>query len=189
MPLSQPAAAREVVHTRRIELHGYQREDGLFDVEARMTDTKSYGFPNDDRGWIAAGEPLHGMAMRMTIGEDMTILAFEAAIDQSPFAICPQIAPNYAGLIGLRVGPGFLRAAAERVGGTHGCTHLREMLQPMATVAIQTLYPVLAKRQKAAVSSKPPLINTCYSYRDDGPVVQRKWPEYFVDKAPGSAVP
>ena len=178
MPLSQPVA-REAAHTRRIELHGYAREDGLFDIEARLTDTKSEAFSNDDRGEIAAGEPLHGMSMRMTIDETMTIVQFEAATDYSPYRICPEIAPNYAKLAGIRVGPGFLRAAAERIGGVHGCTHLRELLQQMGTVAFQTLYPVLARRNPG--TGKPPLLNTCYAYREDGPVVQRKWPDRYIE--------
>lgn len=179
MPLSQPAARREPVHTRRIELQGYTREDGLFDIEARLTDTKTYGFETDDRGWIAPGEPLHGMAMRMTVNEDLTIVAFEAATDHSPHAICPAIAPNYANLAGLKIGPGFLRAVAERVGGIHGCTHLRELMQQMGTVAYQTLYPVLAKREPPATPTRPPLLNTCYAYRADSPVVAKRWPEFY----------
>ena len=179
MPLSEPVA-RELSHTRRIVLHGYQRADGLFDVEAQLTDTKPYGFANDDRGFIAAGEPLHGMSMRMTVNEDMVIMGFEAATDYSPYAICPQVAPNFAKLVGIRIGRGFVRAAAERVGGTHGCTHLRELLQQMATVAFQTLYPVLAKRARPSGLSEPGLLDTCYAYRSDGPVVERRWPEHFT---------
>ena len=180
MPLSPPVA-RELAHTRRIELNGYARGDGLFDIEARLTDTKSYAFASEDRGQIDAGEPLHGMSMRMTIDETMTIVQFEAVTDYSPYRICPEIAPNYAKLAGIRIGPGFLRAAAERIGGVHGCTHLRELLQQMGTVAFQTLYPVLSRRnQGAPVASKPALLNTCYAYREDGPVVQRKWPDRYT---------
>ena len=40
MPLP-PSVAREELHLRRIELRGYRRVDGLYDVEARMVDTKS----------------------------------------------------------------------------------------------------------------------------------------------------
>ena len=179
MPLSPPVA-REKVHTRQIELNGYTREDGLFDIEARLTDTKTFGFSNNDRGWIEAGEPLHGMLMRMTIGEDMVIRSFEAVTEHSPYGICPEIAPNYAKLAGLRIGPGFLRAAGERIGGVHGCTHLRELLQQMGTVAFQTLYPVLAKRKKSDGTARPALLNTCYAYREDGPVVERQWPNYYT---------
>ena len=178
MPLSEPVA-REKMHTRRIVLNGYRRTDGLFDIEAHLTDTKTYAFSNEDRGAIEPGEPLHGMSMRMTIDEEMTITGFEAATDYSPYSICPQVAPNFARLVGLRIGRGFLRAAAERVGGVHGCTHLRELLQQMGTVAFQTLYPVMAKKGGTA-SAEPGLLNSCYAYGADSPVVQRRWPEHYT---------
>lgn len=187
MPLSEPVA-REMLHTRRIVLNGYRRADGLYDVEAQLTDTKTYGFANEDRAFIEPGEPLHGMSMRMTVDEDMLITGFEAATDYSPYTICPQVAPNFARLVGLRIGRGFLRAAAERVGGVHGCTHLRELLQQMATVAFQTLYPVLAKRAQAGASPEPSLLNTCYAYGADSPVVQRRWPEHYTGPAVSALV-
>ena len=181
MPLSPSQTPRRHLHTRQIELNGYQREDGLFDVEARLADTKTYPFELQDRGPIEPGEPLHGMAMRMTVDDTLTIVAFEAATDYSPYSICPEIAPNYARLAGLQIRAGFLRAANERVGGVHGCTHLRELLQQMATVAFQTLYSQRAgQAAKRPPSSKPPLLNSCYAYRDDGPIVARNWPEFYT---------
>ena len=45
MPLSAPSA-RKKLHTRNIELNGYLREDGLFDIEAHMTDIKTYSIDN-----------------------------------------------------------------------------------------------------------------------------------------------
>ena len=77
MALSEPAE-REVLHNRDIALVGYRRSDGLFDVEARLTDTRGYGFANRDRGWIESGVPLHAMSTRITINEDMVIVAAEA---------------------------------------------------------------------------------------------------------------
>ena len=113
MPLSASQTPRKPLHTRRIELHGYEREDGMFDVEAHMTDTKAEPLLMEDRGTIEPGEPLHGMALRMTVDRSMTIVAFEAVTDYSPYSICPDIAPNYASLVGLPIRAGFLRAAAE----------------------------------------------------------------------------
>ncbi len=182
MPLSEPVA-RTPLHTRRIVLQGYHRDDGLFDVEAFLTDTKAAGFVAEERGFIEAGEPLHGMALRMTVDEDMMIVAFEAVTDYSPFRICPEIAPNFASLAGIRIGRGFVRAAAERVGGVHGCTHLREILQQMATVAFQSLYPVRAKRAAAVPTATPPLLNTCHAYGSDNDVVRRRWPEHYTGNA------
>ena len=55
--LSAPVL-REAQHFRNYAFGGYRRADGLFDIEGRMTDTKSYAFPNDwrqhDRGRRAA---------------------------------------------------------------------------------------------------------------------------------------
>jgi hypothetical protein len=186
MPLSDPQE-RTLLHQRDIRLRGYERADGLFDVEAELQDTKTYGFGNHDRGWIEPGEPLHHMLARLTVDEDMLIVAFEASTERGPYGICPQAAPNFARLAGLRIGRGFLRAANERVGGTVGCTHLRELLQQMATVAFQTLYTKRVKRREAANAeataeggAKPPLLGTCLAYAPDSPVVKRQWPRAYT---------
>ena len=189
MPLSAPQD-RALLHLRDIRLRGYQRADGLFDIEAELQDTKTYGFGNQDRGWIEPGVPLHHMLARMTVDPDMLIVSFEAATERGPYAICPQAAPNFARLAGLRIGRGFLKAANERVGGTVGCTHLRELLQQMATVAFQTLYAKRVKRQESANAEttaetqkpreKPALLGTCLAYAPDSPVVKRYWPQAYT---------
>ena len=181
MPLSK-ATGRELLHEREISICGYRRSDGRFDIEAHLTDTKSYSFPSDDRGEIASGEPLHEMWVRVTVDEDLLIEACEAATDHGPYTICPEAAPNFSRLVGLRIGRGFLKAAAERVGGVAGCTHLRELLQQLGTVAVQTLYPVRARKEaaKAGAASAPRLLNTCYAYAADSPVVRRRWPQFYT---------
>lgn len=186
MPLSPPVR-REKLHTRSIVLEGFRREDGLFDVEARLTDTKTYGFANEDRGRIEPGEPLHGMLMRLTIDSEMRVVACEASTEHAPYKICPQITPNFSSLAGLRIGPGWMRAVRERVGGVKGCTHLVELLGPMATVAFQTL--VVLRRDQPADGSQPPaLLNTCHAYAADSPVVARRWPAFAAARqAPQAA--
>jgi Protein of unknown function (DUF2889) len=181
MPLSEPEE-RELLHSRDIVLRGYRRADGLFDIEAQLTDTKSYGFRIEGRGWIEPGDPLHQMWMRLTVDEDLLIVACEAASDHTPYSICPGAAPNMARLAGLRIKPGFLKEAALRVGGTQGCTHLRELLQQLATVAYQTLYPVRARktREEANSGKTPALLNSCYAYSSDRVVVKRRWPHLYT---------
>jgi hypothetical protein len=184
MPLTAPVE-RELLHSRDIVLRGYRREDRLFDIEAQLTDTKTRGFANEDRGWVEAGEPLHGMWMRLTLDEDLTIIACEAAIDYSPYAVCPAAAPNFSRLAGLRIKPGFLREAMSRVGGTQGCTHLRELLQQMGTTAYQSVFTVREQRKsEAKAGKKPAIIDTCLAYASDGPVVQRNWPQFFTGDQP-----
>jgi Protein of unknown function (DUF2889) len=197
MPLSPPAP-REALHTRTIVLNGYRRDDGLYDIEAQLTDTKTYSFPNENRGTIEAGEPLHGMWLRLTVDEDMRVVAAEAATDYAPYAICPQAAPNFSRLEGLVIGNGFLKAANQVVGGTAGCTHLRELLQQMATTAYQTIKPARAHREltnerspdweklDARISQHyggaPKIMNTCLAYSSDGPVVRQRWPHLYTGR-------
>lgn len=187
MPLSE-AAQREPLHQRHIEVRGYHRADGLFDVEGHLIDTKPYAI-DSDRGRLPPGTPLHGMSMRLTIDADMNIVASEACTEFGPFATCPGAAASYARLVGLTIKPGFLRAANERLGGSVGCTHIREMLQQMATTAFQAMWPVRSRQEEGRKPrrAKPDekadgsiaLINTCYAYASDGPVVQARWPHLY----------
>lgn len=177
MSLPEPAP-RQLLHLRDLELRGYRRDDGLYDIEGRLTDTKTYGFANDHRGRIAAGEPLHGMTIRMTIDLDMTIVACVAVTEHGPYGICPQAAPNFSRLAGVKIGRGLHAAIRERVGGVQGCTHLREMLAQMATVAFQTLVRERRSREPAGPPRPPALLNTCLAYDEAGPEVARSWPGF-----------
>jgi len=185
MPLPPPAP-RKLEHLRDISLRGYLREDGLVDIEAHLTDTKTYGFPSDWRGQVNPGEALHGMWVRMTVDDRMTITACEAVTDFSPFEVCPGATPNFRKLAGLTIGPGFNRAVNDVVGGTLGCTHLREVLAQMATVAFQTMWPIRSRRMAAqraaeaqgAPRKRPALLGTCHAYAPSSPVVRKKWPEW-----------
>lgn len=183
MPLSDPAP-REGLHRRVIDMHGYQRADGMFDIEAHLEDTKTYAFGNFDRGQIEPGEALHGMWLRLTVDETMVIRDVEAVSDFTPYDICPKAAPNFTALIGASIGAGFNRVVKERVGGVLGCTHLREVLAQMATVAYQTIGPVKWRRAEtaraamiAAGQAAPPRrslsIGSCLAYAPDSPVVKR----------------
>jgi hypothetical protein len=199
MPLSPPAD-REELHARDIALRGFQRADGRFDIEATLSDTKARGFASEQRGWVAPGERLHGMAARMTVDVEMTIVAFEAAIDDSPFpSVCPGAAPHFARLVGLVIGPGFVRAAMQRVGGTGGCTHLRELLQQMATVAYQTMWPVRQRRAAAQPAldqaapeqprPAPALLNSCHGWSSGSPVIRAGWPHLYTGADLGADAP
>jgi len=180
MSLSDPVQ-REHMHTRAIQIEGYRRADGLFDIEGHITDTKPYAIRGDDGGKLAAGTPLHGMWMRLTIDEGMTIVASEAWTEHGPFRTCPGGAESYPKLAGLTIKPGFLRAANERIGGALGCTHIREMLQQMATAAFQTMWPVRERRAEKETGNdgSTALIDTCFAYASDGAVVKRRWPHLY----------
>ena len=187
MPLTNPVS-REHIHTRQINFAGYEREDGLFDIEAHLTDTKTYAFSNNWRGSIEPGVALHEMLLRVTINDKFTIVDIEAVTDNSPFAMCPDITPAYKTLIGVVMGPGWRKNIRERLSGIKGCTHLTELLFPMATVAIQTIRPLQNHRRRQADSdsrhstSKPFVLNTCHAWAEFSDVVKENAPNYYVPR-------
>jgi hypothetical protein len=210
MPLSQPAE-RERLHTRAIEINGYRRTDGAYDIEAHLTDRKSFAQTNFDRGFIEAGDPIHDMWLRLTVDETMRITAVEAVSDKTPYALCPTAAPAFTRLVGMQIKSGFLREATHAVGGTAGCTHLRELLQQMATTVFQTINPSKVRQEMAAeggqlerpssdafdtrISEKwgggNKLLNTCLAYDEKGPLVKRRWPHLYTgpDRVTGEVAP
>ena len=181
MALSKPAP-RKLLHTRTIQCNGYEREDGLFDIEGHMTDVKAYSFGNNRfRGQVSAGEPIHDMWIRITIDDELTIHDAEAITATGPYERCPQINDNYRRLIGLRIGAGWRREIKKRLGGIQGCTHLTELIGPLATTAFQTT--VSKRRQKleqqVEQNKRPMLLESCHAYARDSEVVKTYWPQFY----------
>ena len=176
-----PATAREPIHHRRIDCRGYRRADGLWDVEGHLIDTKSYPFPNSVRGQIGPGEPIHDMWLRLTLDDALCVIKAEAATLASPFSVCPAITPAFAKLAGLTIGPGWRRAVQARLGGVQGCTHLVELLGPIATTAVQTIHTWRARHQPAAASERSPAhLDGCHALARDGDVVREHYPRWYT---------
>ncbi len=183
MPLSRPTASRKLLHTRTVQCYGYQREDGLWDIEGHMTDVKTYSHPNQDRGGeIKAGEPLHEMWIRLTLDSELHIHDAEAGTDWAPFHVCPEITSRYKELIGMQIKPGWNFKIRQLFNGVSGCTHLTELLGPVATTAFQTIHPRRRseKKPKPGDEEQPRLLNSCHAMRSAGEVVRQRWPQFYT---------
>jgi hypothetical protein len=191
--MNPDSAGRELLHKRDFAFEGYLRPDGNYDIEGRMTDRKTYTFPNDFRGEIQADEPLHDMRIRVTIDETFHILNIVAETAAGPFAICPAITPAFAALKGAQIGRGWTRLLREKLGGVRGCTHHVELLRTLATVAFQTVHGEEMRRQRAGHGvpradqpddngKRPALIDTCHALAADGEVVKSRWPDFYQPK-------
>ncbi len=180
MQLSRPVP-RKHLHTRHITCHGYLREDGFWDIEAAITDTKTYSFDNQDRGGVRAGEPVHEMSIRLTVDDDRVVQEAESSSQAGPFAMCGDITPAYALLKGLRIAPGWRWAVLERLGGIKGCTHITDLLVgPLAATAYQAVRPDRMKgREKKPQKGKPAMMNSCHALATDGPLAKRLWPDFY----------
>ncbi|MFZ1326478.1 MAG: DUF2889 domain-containing protein [Candidatus Contendobacter sp.] len=182
MPLSA-ALPRRLLHRRVVQCVGYQREDGWWDIEGQMVDLKTYPFPNEDRGGvIQPGDPLHDLWIRLTVDDEFQIRDVEARTDSAPFSLCPAITERYRQLIGVRIGPGWSLKLRELFTGVQGCTHMTELLGPVATTLFQTIYGQRYDEEDAKPASErtpPPMLDTCHALSNRGPVVKKRWPQAY----------
>lgn len=187
MTLSAPVE-RSYIHTRQVTCHGYRRSDGLWDIEGHLRDVKSYAFPSEHRGAIEPGDPVHEMRLRLTVDNDLIVRGIEAVTEKGPFHGCGEITRNFQRLIGLSITAGWTRAVKERLGGVLGCTHLVELLGPVATTAFQTIYPILSRermeraklRGEAPSKQRPVLLDNCHIFASDGVFTKKHWPEFYT---------
>src|SRR3954462_2760743 len=107
MPLPPTTAERKPLHTRRIVVDGYERADGLYDIEGWLTDTKHYVSRTLERNDVPPGEPIHSMGLRLTIASTSTIREIAAAMDHTPMAFCHGVPPNFQALVGIQLTSGF----------------------------------------------------------------------------------
>ena len=181
MPLSSPAARREV-HHRVIDMKTYAREDGLFDVEAHLVDTKPFDFV--PLAWpepVLANQPIHDLWIRLTVDGDYVVRAIEASSDVTPYPVCKGAQDTLSVLVGEPLVRGWSAKVKERLKGSASCTHLMEMLIPLATTALQGIWGTDTTRlQRLAGDGGEGKIDSCYAYDRHREVVRMHWPKYYV---------
>ena len=116
MPLSPPVN-RALRHRRAITAEAYLRDDGLWDIEARLTDTKPRDIELAGNRIRPEGQPLHDLWLPVTIDLRLNIVDAEACSDWVPYPThCDTIGPAYRQLIGLNLTKGFRKAVRDRLG-------------------------------------------------------------------------
>ena len=176
MPLSNPAP-RKLMHTRAIECKGYEREDGLWDIEAHLTDIKSHDNPMKT-GVRRAGQPIHEMWLRLTIDRHLNILAASASSDAVPYpGGCETITPSYKRLVGLNLARDFRRETKKLFGNVKGCTHITEMLGGFPTAAIQTFAGEMPEEREDG--RKPFQLDQCHALDTHSETVKKWYPKWY----------
>jgi hypothetical protein len=185
---------RRHVHTRSIRVDAYARDDGLWDLEATLVDTKSRDFPLAT-GMRPAGEPVHEMTLRVTIDSRANIVAADAHSAWVPYpGYCDTIGPDYAKLVGLNLLQDFRRHVQGRLGGVHGCTHLTELAKVLPTAAMQAFAGEVYKTRDSAYAghledeTQPWQLDRCHALRTDGPAVMQYYPRWHQPKKKAAAV-
>jgi hypothetical protein len=181
MPLPITDVEREHTHTRRVRYEGYKRADGLWDIEAHLTDVKNHDYPFKT-GVRRAGQPVHDMWLRVTIDRHLTILDALALSDAVPYpGGCETITPAYRKLIGLNLARDFRKNVRQAFGGVKGCTHLTEMLGGLPTAAIQTFAGEVKEEREDG--KKPFQLDQCHALDTSGETVKMWYPKWYKDRA------
>lgn len=195
MSLSPPVS-RQLRHRRVIRAEAFEREDGLWDIEACLTDQK----PRDVAlapGIRPHGLPIHELRLRITIDRKLTVVDAEASSDWVPYpGHCEASNPAYRALIGLNLLDNFHRHTRRLLGGRSGCTHLTELCAVLPTAAIQafagdvwdTREPASGTAGDAETGGEPPFqLDRCHALRFDGEAVRRFYPRWYGRAPRGEA--
>jgi len=167
---------RERLHCRAVTYDGFRRADGLFDLEAHITDVKDHDF-DLLTGVRPAGIPVHDMWVRVTIDDRYFIRAIEAVTDSMPYpGACERIGPQYEKLVGANLVTGFRKHLHEVMGGVRGCTHITEMLSYLPSAAIQTFAGL---RREDEGEDKPFQLDRCHALETTTETVRRYYPKWY----------
>ncbi len=175
MPLPAPDCPRQPSHQRSITIRAYARSDGLWDIEGQLTDAWAEPVPRAD-GMLPPGEPMHSMALRLTVDSSATVVAAQAVTDAGPYgSACGTIAPDYGRLVGVRVARGWRDAIRRLFGRTAGCTHMNELAGVMGSATLQAMWRELTQNPE----EKPFSIDGCHALKSSGPQVARFFPRWY----------
>ena len=177
MPLPPSSVSRHRLHTRKISYEGWQREDGLFDIEARLVDSKENDYMLAS-GLRPAGEPVHDMLARVTIDRQCVVHAIGIHSERVPYpGGCDAPMPDYAKLVGANLMHDFRRKLFEAVGGTHGCTHMTELIAFLPTAAVQTFATL--RPDVDPHGERPFQLNRCHALETSTETVRRYYPKWY----------
>ena len=172
-----PAKGKKV-HTRQIEVSTYECDGKRIIVEGCLKDDRF-----QEGHWVT-GETkspgvIHHMAIRLLVNcSDFSIEDVAVDLLTLPREGCRETSRSLELLKGLTITSGFTARVKKLIGGTKGCAHLTALMLAMGPAvfqgmaAYQTQKPAGSDPDQAALSVHL-LMNTCYVWREDGPLVEK----------------
>jgi hypothetical protein len=186
MALPTAAPDRQLKHRRSIDVQIYACGNGLWEVDAEITDVKTHDAALAG-GVRPAGEPIHDMLLRVVVDEQFNIVDAGSETRRMPYpGRCDDHGDVYRRLIGLNLLKGFHSAVKERLGGTAGCTHLTELTQVLPTAVVQAFAGEVLKTREDETDRRPFQLDRCHALRSDGTAVQTYYPRWYRGPAGAS---
>lgn len=180
MPLTTPAP-RTARHVRRVTYQGFERDDGLWDIEGELHDSKTHELPSllTPGGMRAPGTPIHHMRLRVTVDRQLVVQAIESSMDAHPLGGCTQAQRSLQAMVGCSMARGWRQAIQTHLGGVAGCTHLRELLFNLATAAFQSVQGAF----QSAGDEPPRHLGQCTGWDLAGEGVRVHYPQFHQSAA------
>ena len=152
---------KRLVSKRDIGIEAFELENGNLMLEATLLD------------------PYHLIRLNIHIEpHSKTIVNAKSEFANHPHTACPWVAEKAKLLIGLKIERGVTKMILQKIGGSEGCVHLKELALETINFAATTLigydegfglmsrdFNILDEHQKFDIS-KHLLVNTCFIYKE-----------------------
>jgi hypothetical protein len=103
MSLPPAAPQRQLKHRRHLDVQVFARDDGLWEVDATLLDTKTRVTQMAD-GPRPPGAPIHDMLLRLVVNRELDIVAAGSDTRAMPYpGLCSEHGDAYAQLVGLNL--------------------------------------------------------------------------------------
>ncbi|MBW1862120.1 MAG: DUF2889 domain-containing protein [Deltaproteobacteria bacterium] len=163
---------KELVHNRGISIRTYDLGERCILIEGSLIDHR-YRLRQDEAP--EESKVVHDMLVRLKIrGPGMLIEEAEARMTHHPREECPVVLPSIRRLEGLRIATGFTKKVKDIIGNTKGCAHLTSLVLAMGPSAVQGYWVAYGLEREITLREEAVrnIINTCYIWREDGPIVK-----------------
>lgn len=154
-------AVKRLVSKRDIGIEAFELENGNLMLEATLLD------------------PYHLIRLNIHIEpHTKTIIYAKSEFANHPHTLCPRVSEKAKLMVGLKIERGITKMILQRLGGSEGCVHLKELALETINFAATTLigydegfglmsrdYNILNEEEKFDISKRL-LKNTCYIYKE-----------------------
>jgi hypothetical protein len=164
--------AGDKYHTRTIEVSTYEYDEQRLVVAGSLTDQRWKGYH------LATGEKkspgiLHQMIIHLLLNKSsLEIEDLHVEMPAVPRGECLETQASLDSVKGMRIAGGFTLKVKSMAGNGQGCSHLVALLTAMGSSAIQGFAAYkLQKSQALAAHMIKVLVNSCWTWRTDGPLI------------------
>ncbi len=166
------------VFNRTIDITCYEDSSDSIIVQGELKDTRLCPY------YLVTGERkdpgiLHNMKVSMRVsGNTLQISDIHVEMPHYPREECIESNIHIQKLNGLSITKGFTKAVKDTIGGIKGCTHVTNLILAMAPAAVQGFWANKAQKPVTKEfanqgSMSHYLIDTCYVWRKDGPMIKK----------------